>query len=97
MNNLCRNAIYATIFITSAAAIAGPHLTRQQCNDYPFRQSGGEVKHAQLIQELAELEAVGYNPGGEDPDYPADLTLAEKKLRAEYRQDCTSQTTRNGY
>ena len=92
MNISCRSAIYATLFITSTAAIAGPHLTSQQCNDYPFRQPVGEVTHAQLIQELAELEAVGYNPGGEDPNYPADLMRAKKKLRTEYGQDCTSQT-----
>src|SRR5580698_2696591 len=36
MKQLCRSAIYVTLLISSTAAIAGPHLTTQQCNDYPF-------------------------------------------------------------
>jgi hypothetical protein len=40
------------------------------------------------MTELAELEAVGYQPNNNDVDYPSDIMKAEKKLRAEYRQDC---------
>jgi hypothetical protein len=92
MKQLCRSAIYIALLISSSAAMAGPHLTSQQCNGYPFKQPAGEVTHAQLMQELAELEAVGYDPGSNDPYYPSDLMRAEKRLRTEYRQDCTSQT-----
>ena len=41
--------------------MAAPHLTPQQCNDYPFTQLKGEVTHKQLMRELGELEAVGYS------------------------------------
>jgi hypothetical protein len=40
------------------------------------------------MTELAELEAVGYQPNSDNVDYPSDIMRAEKKLRAEYRQDC---------
>jgi hypothetical protein len=43
-----------------------------------------------LMTELAELEAVGYQPNGDNVDYPSDIMRAERKLRAEYRQDCVS-------
>jgi hypothetical protein len=91
MKNFCKIAISGTLLLGSAVAFASPHLTSQQCNDYPFRQPVGEITHAQLMQELSELEAVGYNPGGTDATYPTELMHAEKKLRAEYRQDCTPQ------
>jgi hypothetical protein len=35
------------------------------------------------MHELEELEAVGYNPSvGDDPNYPADIQEAERKVAA---------------
>jgi hypothetical protein len=48
----------------------------------------GEVTHKQLMRELGELEAVGYQPTADDDDYPNELQQAEHKLQAEYRADC---------
>ena len=77
------------LLIGSASAMAAPGLTQQQCNDYPFAQTKGEVTHRQLMRELKELEAVGYSPGmGDDANYPDDMEKAEAKLQAEYRADC---------
>ncbi|CAD6507414.1 DUF4148 domain-containing protein [Paraburkholderia metrosideri] len=77
------------LLIGSASAMAAPGLTQQQCNDYPFKQMTGEVTHKQLMRELGELEAVGYQPSsGDDANYPDDLEAAEQKLQAEYRADC---------
>ena len=81
-------AASALLLITSASAFAAQGLTPEQCNDYPFRQPTGEVTHAQLIQELAELEAVGYNPSDDNLYYPDDVQKAEAQLQAEYRADC---------
>ena len=47
-----------------------------------FAQSSVPVTHAQLISELAQLEKAGYNPAGEDVNYPADLQAAEAKVAA---------------
>ncbi|MBN3852126.1 MULTISPECIES: DUF4148 domain-containing protein [unclassified Paraburkholderia] len=73
----------------SLAAFAGPRLTPQQCADYPFKHvAAGKVTHAQLMGELAELEARGYNPGDDNGVYPSDLQAAQKSLTADYGADC---------
>lgn len=82
-----RTLVAGLLLIGSASAMAAPGLTKQQCNDYPFKQVKGEVTHKQLIRELNELEAVGYNTD-DDNTYPDDLEQAEQKLQAEYRADC---------
>jgi hypothetical protein len=83
-------AIFITLAmaLTSVSAIAAPHLTAAECHDYPFTPLKHEVTHKQLIQELGELEAVGYEPTADDNYYPNDLDTAEAKLHAEFRRDC---------
>lgn len=84
-----RTLLATLLLIGSASAMAAPGLTQKQCNDYPFKQMKGEVTHKQLMRELGELEAVGYQPGsGDESDYPNELEKAEQKLQAEYRADC---------
>ena len=73
--------------LASASAMAAP-LTPRECNSYPFKPLSGEVTHAQLIGELAELESVGYDPTADDPDYPTNLNRAQQALRAKYQKDC---------
>jgi hypothetical protein len=83
--NLKPNTVAPVILLVVASTtLAAPRLTPEQCNDYPFRQPVGKVTRAQLNQELAELEAVGYDSLGED-----DIQVAEQKLQAEYRRDCS--------
>lgn len=88
MNPLSKAAVVALLAVCSASAFAGQHLTPQQCNDYPFTPLKGEVTHAQLMRELAELESVGYDPAEDDEYYPHDLHVAQRKLWAEYHADC---------
>ncbi|SDH13266.1 DUF4148 domain-containing protein [Paraburkholderia phenazinium] len=85
-----RTVLMALLLAGSASAMAAPHLTPQECNDYPFKPLKAEVTHRQLMRELGELEAVGYNPAADDAVYPADLEAAQKKLQAEYRSDCAT-------
>jgi hypothetical protein len=89
MNALTRISLSCVLLSASTLALASPHLTPEQCNNYPFKQPVGEITHAQLMQELGELEAVGYQPEGASNDYPSDIWSAQEKLRAEYRRDCT--------
>lgn len=91
-----KNTLLALLMTVSASVMAAPHLTPQQCNDYPFTPLKGEVTHAQLQQELGELEAVGYSPSQDDEEYPEALRTAQKKVRAEYRRDCTSTAAMTG-
>ena len=83
-----RTLVTTLLLIGSASTMAAPGLTQQQCNDYPFKQLKTEVTHKQLMNELSELEAVGYSPSDDDDEYPSDLDEAEQKLQAEYRADC---------
>ncbi|CAB3783651.1 DUF4148 domain-containing protein [Pararobbsia alpina] len=88
MKRITTPLIACLLLCGSSVALAAPHLTPQQCNDYPFKQPTGEITHAQLKQELEELEAVGYDPSGDNINYPSELMTAEAKVQAEYRQDC---------
>lgn len=84
-----RTVLMALMLAGSTSAMAAaPHLTPRECNGYPFKPLKGEVTHKQLMRELAELEAQGYNPGVDDATYPADLEAAQAKLQAQYRADC---------
>jgi len=83
-----RTVLMALLLAGSASAMAAPGLTPQQCNSYPFTHTQGEVTHKQLMRELGELEALGYDPTANDNLYPADIQSAETKLQAEYRADC---------
>ncbi|MFM0027877.1 DUF4148 domain-containing protein [Paraburkholderia madseniana] len=46
------------------------------------------VTRAEVMQELYELEAAGYNPSqGDDGSYPADLQAAQEKVAAKHRAE----------
>jgi hypothetical protein len=88
MKRLSSVMVTLALALTSASALASPHLTSAECHDYPFAPLKHTVTHKQLIQELSELEAVGYQPSSDDNYYPDQLDTAEAKLHAEYRHDC---------
>jgi hypothetical protein len=92
MKRIATSIMAGALLCGTTAALASPHLTPQECNDYPFKQPVGEVTHAQLIQELSELEDVGYDPGSNDVYYPSELMSAERKVHAEYQRDCMPRT-----
>jgi hypothetical protein len=84
------------LLLGSVSAMAGSKLTAEECNDYPFKPVVGEVTHAQLIQELAELESVGYEPYKNDYYFPNDIQEAEARLHAKYIADCAPAATGKG-
>ena len=86
----CLSAALITLSLafTSASALAAPSLTQAECHDYPFTPLKHTVTHKQLMQELSELEAVGYQPTADDNEYPDNLQTAEAKLHQEFRHDC---------
>jgi hypothetical protein len=89
-NNYGKAFIATLLMVGSAGAMASARLTPAQCNDYPFKPLTGPVTHAQLYQEMAELESVGYDPTAADNYYPAQLQAAETRLQAKYAADCAS-------
>lgn len=76
------------------ATLAAP-LTPHECQSYPFVKSNAAVTHRQLMRELRELEAVGYEPGRIDVYYPADIEKAEARLHAKYQRDCSGGASGN--
>ncbi|GAB2897440.1 hypothetical protein GCM10027093_36630 [Paraburkholderia jirisanensis] len=42
--------------------------------------AAGPITHAQVVKELEQLEAVGYNPGIADDSYPGNLEQAQAVL-----------------
>jgi hypothetical protein len=88
MKRLSAALITFSIALASASAFADPSLTQAECHDYPFTPLKHTVTHKQLMQELSELEAVGYQPTSDDNEYPSDLQAAEARLQQEFRHDC---------
>ncbi len=80
--------IACALLAGASAAQGAPHLTPQECHAYPFNKVSQSVTHHDLMQELGELEAVGYEPNASEYTYPSPVTVAEQKLHAEYRRDC---------
>jgi hypothetical protein len=83
-------AMALVVLTSSFAASAATHLSHQQCLSYPFKKTAGGVTHADLMKELGELEARGYQPGSDNGVFPADLNSAEQKLAVDYRHDCVA-------
>ncbi|KVL94159.1 DUF4148 domain-containing protein [Burkholderia stagnalis] len=67
-----------SLVVTAAAAavlLASPALS--------FAQSSSHVTRAQVLQELYDLESVGYNPStGDSGNYPDDIMAAQARLDA---------------
>lgn len=47
---------------------------------FAFAQSNAPVTRAQVKAELVQLEKAGYNPGGDDNNYPQDVQAAEQRV-----------------
>ena len=92
MKRIARCIATITLLTAGVSAFAAPTLTLQQCNDYPFVRLQGPVTHRQLINELKELEAFGYDPLADDELYPDNLNMAQRRLWEQYAADCPQQS-----
>ncbi|AXE95131.1 DUF4148 domain-containing protein [Paraburkholderia sp. 22099] len=72
--------------VVIAAALAAPVAS--------FAQSNQPVTRAQVRAELIQLEKAGYQPGRDDPHYPADIQAAQARVDA---QNGTAQPAQSGY
>jgi hypothetical protein len=72
--------------VVVAAALAAPVAS--------FAQSNQPVTRAQVRAELVQLEKAGYNPVGNQIDYPANLQAAQARVDA---QNGTAQAANSGY
>ncbi|ABC35925.1 conserved hypothetical protein [Burkholderia thailandensis E264] len=77
-NRITLEVILKSIVVTAAAALvlAAPAVSFAQ-------SSNGSLTRAQVIQELVDLESVGYQPSrGNDNTYPDDIQSAQRRLDA---------------
>jgi Domain of unknown function (DUF4148) len=90
-----KTTVALCVLLASGAASASSKLTAAECGDYPFKPLSKPVTHAQLMQELSELESVGYDPSASDDNYyPSDIQEAEARLRLKYQADCLGQNVK---
>ena len=59
-----------------------------------FAQSSQPVTRAQVRAELVQLEKAGYNPIGDQVNYPANIQAAQARVDA---QNGTAQAANSGY
>jgi hypothetical protein len=88
MKRSVKVGLSVALLLGSVSAMAGTKLSVEECNDYPFKPVVGEITHAQLEQELAELESVGYQPDKKDMYYPSEIQAAEARLHTKYLAEC---------
>jgi hypothetical protein len=72
--------------VVIAAVLAAPVAS--------FAQSNQPITRAQVRAELIQLEKAGYQPGLDDPYYPADIQAAEARVAA---QNGTAQAAASSY
>ncbi|EIF33351.1 hypothetical protein BCh11DRAFT_01117 [Burkholderia sp. Ch1-1] len=72
--------------VVVAAALVAPVAS--------FAQSNQPVTRAQVRAELAQLEKAGYNPAGDQINYPANIQAAQARVDA---QNGTAQAVNSGY
>jgi Domain of unknown function (DUF4148) len=58
-----------------AAVVAVPAVS--------FAQSNGPVTRAEVRAQLVQLEKVGYNPAGDQTQYPKNIEAAQARVNAE--------------
>ncbi|WP_042337417.1 DUF4148 domain-containing protein [Paraburkholderia ferrariae] len=86
MNATLRRLLPLVLMAGSSLAFASGHLTREECNSYPFKPAHGPLTQADVAREMAELESVGYRPAIDN--YSPDISAARDRLGAEYARDC---------
>jgi Domain of unknown function (DUF4148) len=90
-----KSAVALCVLLLSGVASAASKLTPAECNDYPFKPLNKPVTHAQLMQELRELESVGYDPSARnESSYSLNVQVAEARLRLRYRADCLGENVK---
>ncbi|MDQ7981290.1 DUF4148 domain-containing protein [Paraburkholderia sp. SARCC-3016] len=80
------HAVPLALMLASSFAFASQHLTRKECDSYPFKPAHGAPSRADVSRELRELESFGYRPALDN--YSPDIGDARNRLNAEYAKDC---------
>lgn len=85
------NAKSLVVSTTAALLIAVPALSHAQA-----QTANQGLTRAQVVQDLVDLESVGYQPShGNDSSYPNDILAAEQRLAA--KKLAAREAARNAY
>jgi len=74
------NTKYFASVISAAALVGATALFAGNASAQTSDQA--PVTRAQVEAQLAQLEAAGYKPGGDDVYYPQDIQAAEQRVQA---------------
>ena len=81
LNRLIVQSVPGSLIVSAALLATSTYVFAQT----PPEPGTHQVTRAEVLHELEELEAVGYNPSqGDDADYPADIQAAEQKVAAKH-------------
>lgn len=68
---------------------AQTHLSATQCRDLTDLRNKAPATHERNMSELTALQQAGYYPERRfDPDYPASLERAQRKVDMWYQAEC---------
>jgi hypothetical protein len=83
--NRCVDSPLLSLVVAAAVLMASSASVYAQAMPEPATH---QLTRAEVMHELDELEAAGYNPSqGDDASYPADLQAAEEKVAAKHRAE----------
>ncbi|NPT61072.1 DUF4148 domain-containing protein [Paraburkholderia elongata] len=94
--NRCADSPLLSLVMAGAVLMASSASVYAQAMPEPATH---QLTRAEVMHELEELEAAGYNPSqGDDGSYPADLQAAEEKVAAKHRaeRDAVMNAGQNG-
>ncbi|MFL9981820.1 DUF4148 domain-containing protein [Paraburkholderia sediminicola] len=83
--NRCTGSPLLSLVMAGAVLLASSASVYAQAMPEPTTH---RLTHAEVMHELEELEAAGYNPSqGDDGSYPADIQAAQEKVAAKHRAE----------
>lgn len=90
----CSIAAALAVLVPSYAAAgvpdSGPHLTPTECRDLAATKSNAPRTRSQHRSEISALSKAGYSPSPwhDDPNYPADLHAAQRRVDHWFETEC---------
>ena len=71
--------------VVIVSALAAPTFAFAQSTD-----NNGPLTRAEVKAQLVQLEKAGYNPAGDEVDYPANIQAAQARVDAQNAQAATA-------
>ncbi|RZF28434.1 DUF4148 domain-containing protein [Paraburkholderia sp. UYCP14C] len=90
LNQYAVSPLLSLVFVGAMSIASSANVNAQTMSEPAPHQ----VTRAEVMHQLEELEAAGYNPSqGDDGSYPADIQAAEAKVAAMHRAERAAATS----